>query len=411
MRWLIHDYAGHSFQVQLSRALAQRGHEVMHAFAGSLETPRGKLTRRADDAPGFQVHEVAMDPSYPKAKYSFVRRRRMEVDYGRAVASLIRNWQPDAVLSANTPTEAQGFVIAQTTRLHRRFAYWVQDFYSLAVDKLVRRKFPLFGALIGRHYRSLDRRHFQASSQIVAITEDFVPILKQQFGVPADKVTVIPNWAPIDSLPVMPKDNAWAQRHGLQNQFVFLYSGTLGMKHNPDLLLQLALQHREDAMVRVIVISEGLGARWLLEQKSARGLENIEVLGYQPFEVMPQVLAAADVLVAVLEEDAGVFSVPSKVLTYLCAQRPLLLAVPRVNLAARIIEENQSGLCVAPSDAGAFLAAAARFRSDPNLAALLGANGRAYAEKSFRIETIAQQFEEILLGGANVHASNGVPVS
>jgi len=31
MRLLIHDYAGHPFQVQLSRELARRGHSVTHA--------------------------------------------------------------------------------------------------------------------------------------------------------------------------------------------------------------------------------------------------------------------------------------------------------------------------------------------------------------------------------------------
>ena len=38
MRILVHDYAGHPFQVQLSRALAQRGHDVLHAYCASLQT-------------------------------------------------------------------------------------------------------------------------------------------------------------------------------------------------------------------------------------------------------------------------------------------------------------------------------------------------------------------------------------
>ena len=41
-------------------------------------------------------------------------------------------------------------------------------------------------------------------------------------------------------------------------------------------------------------------------------------------------LASADVLVALLETDAGAFSVPSKVLTSLSAGRPILAAIPAV---------------------------------------------------------------------------------
>ena len=52
------------------------------------------------------------------------------------------------------------------------------------------------------------------------------------------------------------------------------------------------------------------------------------LLPYQPFGRLSEVLASADVLVALLESDAGAYSVPSKVLTYLAAGRPILGAIP-----------------------------------------------------------------------------------
>ena len=396
MRLLIHDYAGHPFQIQLSRELARRGHTVLHAFAGELQTPRGELTRRADDAPGFSVQEVAMDPDYAKFKYSFRRRRSMEIAYGRRLGALITEWKPDAVLSANTPTETQQPALDATKRLGARFLMWHQDFYSIAVDKLVRKKIPVLGALIGKYYRWRERRQLQASDHIVAITRDFVPIMEREFGVPAAKVSVIPNWAPLETLPVLEKDNDWSRAQGLHDAFVFLYTGTLGMKHNPDLLLQLALQCREHPQARVVVISEGIGADWLREQAKVCRLTNLVLRPYQPFSVLPQVLAAGDVLLAVLEEDAGVFSVPSKVLTYLCAARPLLLAVPAVNLAARIIEEEKAGLTVPPSGTAEFLAAAARLMSEPDTRREMAARARAYAGAHFTIGTIGDRFEALL---------------
>ena len=45
MRILVHDYAGHPFQVQLSRELARRGHDVLHLYCSSTHTPRGDLAR------------------------------------------------------------------------------------------------------------------------------------------------------------------------------------------------------------------------------------------------------------------------------------------------------------------------------------------------------------------------------
>jgi glycosyltransferase involved in cell wall biosynthesis len=396
MKILVHDYAGHAFPPSLSRALAARGHQVVHAFASSLQTPRGELQRNSGDASTLEFREIPMDPEYPRYKYSFRRRRSMEIRYGHAAADFVRQWKPDAVLSGNTPTETQEPITRATVESGGRFYYWVQDFYSLAVDKLLRKKIPVAGGFIGAWYRLLDSRQFRRSSGIVTITEDFTPILEGEFGVDPKRVSVVPNWAVIEDIPVMPKDNEWSRKHGLQDKFVFLYSGTIGMKHNPAMLLELAKRFQNDPDVVVLVVSEGIGAEWLKRESAAANLKNLRLMPYQPFAELPALLATGDVLVGILEQEAGVFSVPSKTLSYLCAARPLLLAVPQENLAARITRDQGAGLTVAPNDMEGFLEAALKLRSSPEQCAALGARARAYAEATFPIEKTANTFEKIL---------------
>lgn len=396
MKIVVHDYAGHAFPTSLSRALAGRGHEVIHAFASSLQTPRGDLTKRPDDPASLEFREIRMDPEYIRYKYSFLRRRKMEIAYGREVAAFIRGWKPDAVISGNTPTETQKSITRATVASGGRFYYWVQDFYSLAVDKLLRKKIPVAGAGVGAWYRRMDRLQFRDSSGVIAITEDFAPILSREFGVEPSRVSVVPNWALIEEIPVLPKDNAWSRKHGLHDRFVYLYSGTIGMKHNPALLLELARKHAGNPEVRVVVVSEGIGAEWLRKKAAEQGLTNLILLPYQPFVDLPSVLATGDVLAGILEEDAGTFSVPSKTLSYLCAGRPLLLAMPKDNLAARITLKNHAGKVVAPSDMEGFLSAAAELHGSEGLRAEMAANARAYAEATFPIERTADRFEDIL---------------
>lgn len=382
--------------VPLSRALAARGHEVVHAFAGSLQTPRGDLQRGPGDAATLEFREIPMNPRYPRYKYSFRRRRGMEIRYGHAAADFIRRWKPDAVLSGNTPTETQEPITRATAECGGRFYYWVQDFYSLAVDKLLRKKIPVAGGFIGAWYRLLDRRQFERSSGIVTITDDFTPILAAEFGVDPARISVVPNWAVIEELPVLPKDNAWSRRHGLHDKFVFLYSGTIGMKHNPAMLLELARRFQGDPSVAVVIVSEGIGADWLRRESAAAGLSNLRLLPYQPFAELPALLASGDVLVGILDEDAGAFSVPSKTLSYLCAARPLLLAVPMDNLAARITRDHGAGLTVGPRDLEGFLAATSFLHASPAERAEFGRKAREYAELNFAIGKTAATFERIL---------------
>ena len=147
---------------------------------------------------------------------------------------------------------------------------------------------------------------------------------------------------------------------------------------------------------RVVVLSQGPGADHLRQRKAEEEIEALDVRPFKPFAEMPDALAAADVLAAVLEPEAGVFSVPSKVLAYLCGGRPVLLAVPPENLAARIVERTGAGLVVPPDDVAGFLDAAERLLADAGLRARMGAAARAYAERTFQIEGIADRMEAVL---------------
>jgi glycosyltransferase involved in cell wall biosynthesis len=197
-------------------------------------------------------------------------------------------------------------------------------------------------------------------------------------------------------MPPRPRDNAWSRATGLGAGVRFIYSGTLAMKHNPALLLELARMLDRDSSGELVVVSEGAGVEWLTQQAAHEGLHALHCLGFQPFESLPDVLGSADVLVAILEPEAGVFSVPSKVLSYFCAGRPVLLAVPRQNLAARIVVESGAGLCVEPCDVEGFCSAAQRLIESCRLRGELGHAARQYAEKHFDIGRIGDQFEAVL---------------
>jgi len=400
MRLLVHDYAGHPFQVQLSRELARRGHISTHAFAGGLLTPRGNLQKSSQDPELFDIVEIPMDRHYRRDKYRFLRRRRMEIEYGSEVASLISRLRPDVVLSANTPTEPQWRIAQACGKTGIAFVPWIQDFYSLAVAKLAAKKTPIIGNVVGSWYRRLEARALRQAAAVVAITDDFTPMLLRA-GVLPDKIIVVPNWAPLEELPMTPRRNAWSAAHGWDEKFVFLYAGTLALKHDPGLLRELAVSFQDDPATRIVVVSEGPGADYLRARKTAENLNSLELLPFQNFAQMPDVLATGDVLLAVLEADAGLFSAPSKVLTYHCAGKPILAAIASNNIAARTIAQAQSGTCVEPSDPSGFLHAAHRYRLDDALREKHGAAARAYAEGHFDINNIADRFEQLLLNAAH----------
>jgi glycosyltransferase involved in cell wall biosynthesis len=321
----------------------------------------------------------------------------LESDYTKQLVEACLPFKPDIVLSANTPSLPQ-YKLAQACRRHGiRLVSWVQDVYGLAAYRLLGRKLPGVGHLVGQYFLALDRSAARASDAIVVITEDFSDLFAG-WGIERSRIHAIHNWAPLDALPVRPRENDWSRAQGLGDKLRFVYSGTLAMKHNPALLLELARMLDRDALGELVVVSEGAGVAWLAEQAAAAGIGAIRVLGFQPFDMLPDVLGSGDVLVAILEADAGVFSVPSKVLSYLCAGRAVLLAVPTENLAARIVVDCGAGLVVGPTDLPGFAAAAARLATDAALRDRSAQAARQYAETHFNIGHITDRFEAILAG-------------
>jgi colanic acid biosynthesis glycosyl transferase WcaI len=276
--------------------------------------------------------------------------------------------------------------------------------YGLAVDAALRGKVPIIGGLVGGHYIRLEKKLLRRSDKIVLISEGFTPTI-ESWGVPMRNVEVVPLWPPLDELPVLPKVNDWSQQHGFDRTTNLIYSGTLGSKHNPETLVALAERFRQRKEVRVIVISEGAGNRYLEKRKVETGLENLVLMPYQPYVQLPQVLAAADVLLALLEPAAGEFSVPGKVLSHLCSQRPQVAAVPMVNRAAKVIQESGGGYAIPVGDDRAFIDAVQRLIDDDNLRQEMGRRAREYAETEFDIRKIAERFEGILKSACHIRAA------
>ncbi len=379
--------------MQLSRALAGRGHRVHHLHCESLVGAKADLEVGENDPAGLAVEGVG--GRRPMAKGSLVRRLAMENAYGRRAAAKIAAAKPDVVLCANTPLDALRWIVPACRRRGAGFVSWLQDLNSVAAADILPRKIPVFGGLAARRYLRLERSLLHRSDHIVAISEDFQSHL-ESIGIPAGAWSVIRNWAPLDELPMRPRRNPWAERHGLAHGFNIVYTGNLGLKHNPQLLLDLA-RNPPAPNARVVVVSEGIGADWLARRKRALGLDNLALLPFQPYAALPEVMAAADILLALLEPQTQPYCVPSKVLSYCCAGRAIVLSADAGNLASRIVAGQGCGRAVAAGDGAAVAEAVSELLRDDREREACARRARRYAEQSFDIEPIASRFEELLL--------------
>ena len=350
------------------------------------------MQKTEKDPAGFNTTPIRLKEQINKQ--NLFKRREQEQEHGRSVSKVIEEFNPEIILSANSPLESQKILQATARRKRIPMVYWLQDILGVGMHMLLKDKAPVIGDLVGRYYRKLEESLLKESAAIVAISEDFTSVLLPM-GIAPAKIHVIENWAPLDEVPMRPKENTWTKKLRLEQTFNFVYSGTLGMKHNPGLLSALASAFLDKPDVRVIVISEGPGRQWLEEQKNEKKLDNLLLMDFQPFADVPNVLGGGDVVIAILDPSAGIFSVPSKVMTYMCSGRAMLLAVPLENLASRIVGKNETGLTCAPTDEAGFVKSGRTLYNDAAVRQRMGDNARAYAERAFDIDAISDRFEKV----------------
>jgi colanic acid biosynthesis glycosyl transferase WcaI len=126
------------------------------------------------------------------------------------------------------------------------------------------------------------------------------------------------------------------------------------------------------------------------------GLQSLMHLPFQPLDRLADVTGAADSVVAILEPKTGAFSVPSKVLTYLAAGRPIVVTVPQENPAARLMARSGARVVVLVRDPRGLSAACVDLLARTDERVMVGMRGRAHAESAFEINQKADQVEALM---------------
>jgi colanic acid biosynthesis glycosyl transferase WcaI len=395
----LQDHSGHSFPAQLSRHLARNGHDVSHAYSAQFQSPHGRLELADDDPSTLRIQP--MSAAVPFVKYSPLHRTRYELSYAKTWQEHLDREVFDVVVACNVPL----FTLSRMRRFFARrrqpWVLWHQDVYSRAIADEAARALPRRVApAVGRAVQRLERAQVAHANAVIAIDNAFVAEYGR-WNLTTDHVTVIPNWAPIDEVTPGPRDNSWPQRHGLPATGIrLMYAGTLGRKHNPLLLLELLDAVRARGVeATLVVVSEGVGADDLAAAAGARS--DVRILPYQSASEVSDMLASADVMIALLEPSAAQFSVPSKVLSYLAAGRPTIALLPKGNAAA--VDVRDAGGFVAPPTVEGAKSAADWLTSVGDAASLtaLGVRARQSALRRFDIERIGAEFEKVLSGVAD----------
>jgi colanic acid biosynthesis glycosyl transferase WcaI len=239
---------------------------------------------------------------------------------------------------------------------------------------------------------------YRRARAAIVLCDAFKTALCDQ-GFPAEDVHVIRDSVDLEAIRPGGDGATFRQRHGIEpDEFVVLYAGSLGLKQGLFDVADAALLLAEDhPRVRWVLVGEGenrkaLGQR--IESVDMKG--RVLLLPLQPEAEMNGMFAAADVLLLSQLRSVKDTVIPSKLLVYMAAGRPILAAVNPESQAAVIIRHALGGVIVAPEDPRALAGAVAGFRTRTSDLENMATRNREYAERHFDRNAIVVAQQRVL---------------
>lgn len=228
----------------------------------------------------------------------------------------------------------------------KKFSFIVYDLYP---DSLFSQGFVKRNSFLGRWWMTKNKQIFAKADCVFTLSEDMKKAVAQY--VAEDKIKIVYNWAHNEHMrPIDKKENVFLADLKLQDKFIVLYSGNMGMTHDVDMLVDVADRLKENKTIHFLFIGEG-AKKPIVEAKVARyRLENCSVLPYQPLEVLPYSMGAADLAVVTTDAKQSGLSVPSKTYTYLATGAALLCLAEENTELARLTRERRIGRCFESQD-------------------------------------------------------------
>jgi colanic acid biosynthesis glycosyl transferase WcaI len=238
--------------------------------------------------------------------------------------------------------------------------------------------------------RALERFLYAVADAIVIVSPGFRPHMRA-LGIADEKVHLLPNGVDLDRFSPGSADCDVYAEHGIGGSFRVLYTGTVGMAHGLEIMLEAGEQLRDLPEVAMVVVGEGARRADLLQEVARRGLTNVHFVPMQPRETMTDWIRGASAVLVHLRKTAlfeGVL--PSKMFEYMGCGKAILMGVG--GSAAEIVEEAECGFRFEPANAGELVQLIRRLMNERPELERRGASGRAYVERFYDREKLAAKY-------------------
>jgi glycosyltransferase involved in cell wall biosynthesis len=181
-----------------------------------------------------------------------------------------------------------------------------------------------------------------------------------------------------------------------EGEFWVGYAGTIGTSYDIETMVlageELARRGRDN--IRIKILGGGPTKEKLEELARQKHIDNVEFVGYAPYDMMAAYLTSCDVLVNSFVKKAPQ-SIVTKIGDYLAAGKPMINTCSSPEFRAKV-DADGFGVNIEAEDAKILADAILKFADNPKLCKNMGQKARQIAEEQFDRPKSYQRIQELI---------------
>jgi len=295
------------------------------------------------------------------------------------------------IIIASSPPLTTGMLGAILSKIYK--IPWILDIRDIWPDVAVEAGMIKENGFVDRLSQKLANYLYNHATHLTPVTESKLTKIVQ-LGIPISRISIVPNGVDFDLINNAKQKN-WHRELGLENKFILVYAGLIGIAQGVEVIIETAIRLKEDNDIHFLIVGEGVEKQKLQDYAKSLELNNITFLPSQLKELIPSLLTTSDIALIPLVSDKLADAVPSKLMEAWACKLPVILIAG--GEAADIVNRANGGTVVNSNDIAEIMTAIIKLKDSPELMNQYSKNGFDYVSISYDRELLARTMEKVIL--------------
>lgn len=209
-------------------------------------------------------------------------------------------------------------------------------------------------------------------------------------------IEIIPIHTDVQTLkPVAKENNIFLKQHNLQDKFIVLFSGKMGLGHNLQIIVDAAEKLIEQKDICFIMIGDGEQFSKISQQVRDKKLTNMLVLPRQSYDIFPYSMASGDVDIVSVDATFAGLSMPSRTYDMMATGTPIIGICREDDNLGLLIRGSGIGRVVTNNDVNEFVKTVLELKNNEVLRQQMGQAARKIAVEEYAFPVVLEKYKKI----------------